>query len=198
MRHTDNPNTDVGGGWGFKEKRLKCDYLSKIQLTNRLLVPPNGLAFDEDQDPENLFLGVGITAMPLFNGELRTDTASSAQGETSAYHDPWSKLWERNVWDISRGELSWTWTIDAAEFSGPMVALVPDTWFRDMEQFYASETTNEMYCGEAKYWGKPEMPTNNTRDPPPESKAYKHGSGETCDWCEPWCDGHLTGLSSVQ
>ena len=39
--------------------------------------------------PDDLFLGVGITAMPLFNGELRTDTAGSTQGQSSAYNNEW-------------------------------------------------------------------------------------------------------------
>ena len=102
------------------------------------------------------------------------------------------ELWERDVWDISSGELSWTWTIDTEEFSGPMVAMAPDTWFRGLKSFYSAETADEMYCGEAKYWGKPEMPYNPHGPNFPPSQAFKHGHGETCDWCEPWCGGNLT------
>jgi hypothetical protein len=36
--------------WGFHERALPCGYLGRIALTNRLVVPPSGLAFDESQD----------------------------------------------------------------------------------------------------------------------------------------------------
>jgi hypothetical protein len=48
--HLYNPNSDTSGGWGFLERALQCDYLARIQLTNRLLIPPNGLAFDKSQE----------------------------------------------------------------------------------------------------------------------------------------------------
>ena len=45
--HMYSPFSDVSGGWGFHEERLDCKHLSRVTLANRVLVPPNGLSFDE-------------------------------------------------------------------------------------------------------------------------------------------------------
>jgi hypothetical protein len=115
-----NPNSDTSGGWGFLERALPCDYLARIQvrclifdstpflrslaelrspppspstpkqLTNKLIVPPNGLAFDKFQDAHaddgGIYLGLGWTAMPIFGGAARTDAAD----QTSDKKPPFS------------------------------------------------------------------------------------------------------------
>jgi len=47
--HLYSPDSDTGGGWGFYERRISCDVLGRITLSNQLLSPL--ISFDEDQDP---------------------------------------------------------------------------------------------------------------------------------------------------
>lgn len=43
--HGYSPFSDTGGGWGFYERMIPCDYLSRITLTNQMVFPPM-LPFD--------------------------------------------------------------------------------------------------------------------------------------------------------
>ena len=48
--HLYSGTSDTGGGWGFYERRISCDVLGRVTLSNKMMVPPNLIAFDEDQE----------------------------------------------------------------------------------------------------------------------------------------------------
>ena len=101
--HTYNSNSDTGGGWGFFQRRLYCDYLSRITLTNQMLVTPV-LYFDDDQDEHlddgGIFFGMAQTPLPLIGGKHRTDDPSA---------------WGGMPWGRENGMLSWSWIIDTEQ-----------------------------------------------------------------------------------
>ena len=107
-------------GWGFYEKRVPCDYLGGIQLANKLLYPPNLLAFDENQeeyaDAGGLFFGHGWMALPMIGGKKRENWTSRGLDDASR--------------DVNSGKLTWTFFVDAKNFSGPLTAFVPEFFYR--------------------------------------------------------------------
>jgi hypothetical protein len=153
--HMYNPNSDVSGGWGFFEQAIGCEFLSRVQLSNRVIVPPNHVQFDETQEQEGdgtelgNYFGASWAALPIFGGKNRTDS------ELGTHHP--------NFGD-DEGELSWTFTIDSEQFSGPLVSFVPEHFFRQVELFNGledEEVWNEGggagpngCCGELCYFGE--------------------------------------------
>lgn len=121
-------------GWGFYEKRVSCEYLGGIQIANKLLYPPNLLAFDEDQeehvDDGGLFFGHGWIAMPMIGGKTREN---------------WTTGGTDDVRDVNSGKLTWTFFVDAKNFSGPLHAYVPEFWYRRLNKFNALEILNEYW-----------------------------------------------------
>ena len=116
-------------GWGFYEKRVPCDYLGGIQLANKLLYPPNLLAFDENQeeyaDAGGLFFGHGWMALPMIGGKKRENWTSRGLDDASR--------------DVNSGKLTWTFFVDAKNFSGPLTAFVPEFFYRRLNKFNALE-----------------------------------------------------------
>ena len=93
---------EVGSpGWSFfySNDALPDDQLGIAQLSNRLLIPPDGLPFQGS--PNGEFLGYAWMALPF------TD-ATDGQPPT--------------------GDQSWTCFLSAANFKGPIAYYIPETW----------------------------------------------------------------------
>jgi hypothetical protein len=88
-------------GWSFfyDDKTLPDNRLGIAQLSNRLLIPPDGLPFQKGQGGQ--FLGYAWLALPF--------TAPTAE-------------------DPPTGDQSWTCFLNAANFKGPIAFYVPQTW----------------------------------------------------------------------
>ncbi len=88
-------------GWSFfyDTEALPDDRLGIAQLSNRLLIPPDGLPFEGNPDGE--FMGYSYMALPL------TDPVP---GEPPT------------------GDHAWTCFLHAANFKGPIAFYVPETW----------------------------------------------------------------------
>ncbi len=88
-------------GWSFfySSKALPDDRLGIAQLSNRLLIPPDGLTFQGN--PNGEFLGYTWMALPFT---------------------------EPTTGDPPTGEQSWTCFLNAANFKGPIAYYIPETW----------------------------------------------------------------------
>lgn len=101
---------EVGSpGWSFFQSNqvLPDDRLSIAQLSNRLLIPPDGLPFANH--PHGEFLGYAWMALPF------TD---ATQG------------------DPPTGDQSWTCFLNAANFKGPIAFYIPETWSKIGKLFH--------------------------------------------------------------
>jgi len=91
------------GGWGFGDIRpMPDDQVGIAQLSNQLIVPPDGLTFTGPLD--DTFLGYAWMALPL------TPPKPTEVGPT--------------------GNQSWTLFLATRTFSGPVAFFVPETWSR--------------------------------------------------------------------
>ncbi|MFO0833411.1 MAG: hypothetical protein U0638_00460 [Phycisphaerales bacterium] len=93
---------EVGSpGWSFfqSNEALADNRLGIAQLSNRLLIPPDGLPFEGE--PSGQFLGYSWLALPF------TDAIA---GEPPT------------------GDQSWTCFLNAANFKGPIAFYIPETW----------------------------------------------------------------------
>ncbi|MBS1720268.1 MAG: hypothetical protein JST35_07470 [Armatimonadetes bacterium] len=88
-------------GWSFfyGDKALPDNRLGIAQLSNRLLIPPDGLPFKGR--PNGEFLGYTWMALPF------TDATTG---------------------DPPTGDQSWTCFLSAANFKGPIAFYIPETW----------------------------------------------------------------------
>jgi hypothetical protein len=129
--HLYNHKSSING-WGFNERRVSCDYNGGVQIANTLLMPPNLISFDENQDPHNsvggLFFGHAWIALPFIGGKERVDWSNQGGvGDTS----------------IDLGKLSWTFFAEAKNFSGPVYAYVPEFWSRRLDRWNALEVLRD-------------------------------------------------------
>ena len=93
---------EVGSpGWSFfySNKALPDNQLGIAQLSNRLLIPPDGLPFQSK--PNGEFLGYSWMALPF------TDPTEG---------------------DPPTGDQSWTCFLSSANFKGPIAFYIPETW----------------------------------------------------------------------
>jgi hypothetical protein len=93
---------EVGSpGWSFfyNNEALPDNRLGIAQLSNRILIPPDGLPFQGN--PNGQFLGYTWMALPF------TDPVAG---------------------DPPTGEQSWTCFLSAANFKGPIAYYIPETW----------------------------------------------------------------------
>ena len=93
---------EVGSpGWSFfySNEALPDNQLGVAQLSNRLLIPPDGLPFEGH--PKGEFLGYTWMALPF------TDATTN---------------------DPPTGDQSWTCFLNAANFKGPIAFYIPETW----------------------------------------------------------------------
>ena len=104
----DGYNHEISSpGWGFGQTRpLPGDVMGIAQLSNRLLVPPDGLTFK-----------------PLTNGDL-LGNAWMALPIGDAYRDPGVAE------QPPTGDQCWTLFLNAANFKGPVAYWIPETWSR--------------------------------------------------------------------
>ncbi len=88
-------------GWSFfgSSQPLDDDKLGIAQLSNRLLIPPDGLTFDGDQN--GAMFGYSWMALPLM---------------------------EAKTGYMPTGEQSWTCFVSANNFKGPIAYYVAETW----------------------------------------------------------------------
>lgn len=88
-------------GWSFfySNKALPDNRLGIAQLTNRLLIPPDGLPFAGK--PNGEFLGYSWLALPFTDAEA---------GDTPS------------------GDQSWTCFLNAENYRGPIAFYIPETW----------------------------------------------------------------------
>ena len=88
-------------GWSFfySKTALPDDKMGIAQLSNRILVPPDGLTFQGD--PKGLFMGYSWMALPF----------------TDAREGP-----------PPTGDQSWTLFLNALNFKGPLAYYIPETW----------------------------------------------------------------------
>ncbi len=126
--HLYSSLSDTGGGWGFYERRIPCSVLGRVTLSNQVLVPPNLISFDEDQETYDseggIFFGTSWVALPIFGGENRED---------------------EQEWGTDGGKLTWTFVADAANYSGPLIAYVPEHWSRRVDRWNAMEILDDIY-----------------------------------------------------
>ncbi len=93
-------------GWGFGGvKALTPDQMGIAQLSPCLLVPPDGLTFENGTCGE--LLGYAWMALPLIEAQTRTAGL-----------------------DIPTGNQSWTMFLNAKNFKGPVAFYTPATWSR--------------------------------------------------------------------
>ncbi len=98
---------EVGSpGWGFFRSGdpLPDNQLGVAQLSNRILIPPDGMPFDGN--PMGQFFGYTYMALPL------TQTVDG---------DP-----ENGI--APTGDQSWTCFVSAENFNGPLAFYIPETW----------------------------------------------------------------------
>lgn len=89
-------------GWGFGvPEPLRAEMMGLVQISNRLVIPPDGLTFQHGLQGE--LFGTAWMALPLLESSAR-------------YHRQ------------PTGESSWTLFLNAANFKGPLAFWIPDTW----------------------------------------------------------------------
>jgi hypothetical protein len=89
-------------GWGFgKPDALAASTMGLVQISNRLIVPPDGLTFAEGMHGE--LFGTAWMALPLM------DSSASHHAQPT-------------------GDQSWTLFLNAGNFKGPVAFWIPDTW----------------------------------------------------------------------
>ena len=99
-----NQISSPGWGWGSSSP-LSESLLSIAQLSNSLIVPPDGVTMAKNT--RGTFLGVAWMALPLVNSrEIAGDNGSS----------------------LSVGSNSWTLFLEADNFSGPVAFWLPEIW----------------------------------------------------------------------
>ena len=55
-----NPNSDTTGGWGFRERKISCKWMTKLVMTNSVVLPPNSLGFESSQDTHEMSGGIFV------------------------------------------------------------------------------------------------------------------------------------------
>jgi hypothetical protein len=89
-------------GWGFYQPTaLRSEMMGLVQISNRLVVPPDGVTFKQGMHGE--LFGTAWMALPLMDPH-------------AAYHRQ------------PTGDKSWTLFVNAQNFKGPVAFWLPDTW----------------------------------------------------------------------
>jgi hypothetical protein len=97
-------------GWGFGETSpLKADELGMAQLSNRLLVPPDGLTFEKGTSGE--LMGNAWMALPIIPAQPGSANIAPT------------------------GDISWTCFLNAANFKGPVAFYIPRVWSRIADNY---------------------------------------------------------------
>ncbi|WP_152267215.1 hypothetical protein [Agriterribacter humi] len=109
-------NSEISSpGWGFgNPDPLDANGMGLAQLSNRLVIPPDGLTFEQG-DAGDLF-GNAWMVLPLM--EAKAKKAAD---------------------DVPTGNQSWTVFINAANFKGPLAFYVPAVWSRIAKGYPTAE-----------------------------------------------------------
>lgn len=124
--HLYSSDSDTGGGWGFYERRISCDVLGRVALSNKLMAPPNLIAFEKDQEPYaedgGISVGTSWVALPIIGNEIGAVSPGDAPGL-----------------------LTWTFVIDAANYSGPVIGYTPQHWNLRMARWNSLEMLADVF-----------------------------------------------------
>jgi hypothetical protein len=109
-------NSEISSpGWGFgNPEPLDANGMGLAQLSNHLIIPPDGLTF-EPGDAGDLF-GNAWMILPLMEAKAKN-----------------------NADEVSTGNQSWTLFINAANFKGPLAFYVPAVWSRIAKGYPTAE-----------------------------------------------------------
>ena len=101
-------------GWGFGDtKALEGDVMGIAQLSNHILVPPDGLTFKNGTSGE--LMGYAWMALPIVPAEPKKDGNAAA------------------------GNQSWTCFLNAENFKGPVAFYIPRVWSRIADKYPTAE-----------------------------------------------------------
>jgi hypothetical protein len=101
-------------GWGFGNTRpLKDDQMGMAQLSNHILVPPDGLTFKKGTSGE--LMGYAWMALPIIPAFPKKD------GNTAS------------------GDQSWTCFLNSENFKGPVAFYIPRVWSRIADKYPTAE-----------------------------------------------------------
>jgi len=101
-------------GWGFGETRpLKSGQMGIAQLSNHILVPPDGLTFKKGTSGE--LMGYAWMALPIVPALPKKDGNAAS------------------------GDNSWTCFLNAANFKGPVAFYIPRVWSRIADKYPTAE-----------------------------------------------------------
>jgi len=97
-------------GWGFFRSAtpLADDKMGIAQLSNRILVPPDGLTFEGN--PNGQFMGYAWMALPMMDAKAGPPPT---------------------------GDQSWTLFLNASNFKGPVAYYIPETWSKISKDYPA-------------------------------------------------------------
>ncbi len=106
-------------GWSFfyHSRPLPDDKMGIAQISNRILVPPDGLTFQGK--PNGQFLGYAWMALPLMD--------------------------EHYDGKIPVGDQSWTLFLNSGNFKGPVAYYIPETWIK-VAKNYSPDIGHTMDC----------------------------------------------------
>jgi hypothetical protein len=101
-------------GWGFgRTKPLKSDELGIAQLSNHILVPPDGLTFKKGTSGE--LMGYAWMALPIIPALPKKDGKAAS------------------------GDQSWTCFLNSENFKGPVAFYIPRVWSRIADKYPTAE-----------------------------------------------------------
>ena len=105
---TDGYNHELSSpGWEFSGRPLDGEYMGIVQLSNRVLVPPDGVTFDKDTCGQ--MFGYAWMALPLIRA---------------------------HKYPVATGDQCWTSFFNATNFRGPVAFYLPSAWSK-MSQNHA-------------------------------------------------------------
>lgn len=101
-------------GWGFGRTRpLKGKEMGMAQLSNHLLVPPDGITFKKGTSGE--LMGNAWMALPIIPSQPKQPGVAPS------------------------GDQSWTCFLNSANFKGPVAFYIPQTWSRIADNYATAE-----------------------------------------------------------
>lgn len=120
-------------GWSFfySNEALPDERLGIAQLSNRLLIPPDGLPFAGQ--PNGEFLGYTWMALPFTDASAGMAASGAAAADGASRGDPHMSA---PAADPPTGEQSWTCFLSAANFNGPIAYYIPETWSKIGKLFH--------------------------------------------------------------
>lgn len=110
-------------GWGFTSTTaLSPDLMGIAQLSNHILVPPDGLTFTPQTQGE--VMGIAWMALPLNFTPASSRIISYIKTTIGSLINP------NKAQMTQTGDQTWTLFINAQNFKGPIAFYIPDYWSR--------------------------------------------------------------------